>query len=86
MGESPDVALYTLFLRALLQQNKWQEGELSVDMMVICISVYYGAIWAVLTEVLSLCWDEVLDIIRVFSQTPFRTVFAPHGLSSMQEW
>ena len=26
MGERPDVALYTLFLRALLQQNKWQEG------------------------------------------------------------
>ena len=24
--------------------------------------------------------------IRVFSQTPFRTVFAPHGLSSVQEW
>ena len=23
---------------------------------------------------------------RVFSRTPFRTVFAPHGLSSVQEW
>eukprot|EP00596_Hydrurales_sp_CCMP1899_P000225 CAMPEP_0119036792 /NCGR_PEP_ID=MMETSP1177-20130426/4743_1 /TAXON_ID=2985 /ORGANISM="Ochromonas sp, Strain CCMP1899" /LENGTH=1022 /DNA_ID=CAMNT_0006997161 /DNA_START=227 /DNA_END=3295 /DNA_ORIENTATION=- len=28
MGEKPDVALYTLFLRALLQQGKWQEGML----------------------------------------------------------
>ena len=26
MGERPDAALYTLFLRALLQQGKWAEG------------------------------------------------------------
>ena len=26
MGEKPDAALYTLFLRALLQQGKWAEG------------------------------------------------------------
>ena len=35
MGERPDVALYTLFLRALLQQNKWQEGMLLFRRMLI---------------------------------------------------
>ena len=31
MGERPDAALYTLFLRALLQQGKWQEGKSKLD-------------------------------------------------------
>ena len=35
MGERPDAALYTLFLRALLQQNKWQEGMLLFRRMLV---------------------------------------------------
>ena len=31
MGERPDAALYTLFLRALLQQGKWQEGKTKLN-------------------------------------------------------
>jgi pentatricopeptide repeat protein len=76
-GAKPDTALYTLYLRALLQQGKWDEGAALFQRMiggqehagVSHLTVSYMAQYCVLAE----RYPEALDSLRLLLNPPAST-------------
>ena len=80
MGEKPDAALYTLFLRALLQQGKWAEGMQLFRRMLTgkaaCGRPNHHTLNTLLQyQVVDGHWSEALktlDLVLMFQKPPSR--------------